>query len=125
MSQIDSDFEIKSEYIDKALEAVKRLASSDSVHRWVNNRKILESETLKEAVREWCWELYGDRGNDIIGISFNGEKSDDEEFLFEVLAPYITNGSFIEMSGEEGMIWRWIFRDGKYQEIYPTIIWED
>jgi hypothetical protein len=34
------------------------------------------------------------------------------------------NSSYIEMYGEDGDKWRWIFKNGKCEEVYPKVIWE-
>lgn len=129
MGQINSNFQIKSEDKNKALEAIKALASGvpgfEKKFAWVNNKSVALSETFEEAMCEWGWETITDNEGNIIGISFKGEKLGDDFELFEAIAPFVKEGSFIQMSGEEDEIWRWSFNGEKCFEIYPTIIWED
>lgn len=49
----------------------------------------------------------------------------DDEALFEVIAPFVKEGSYIQFAGEDGSIWRYSFKNGKYVEQYPNISWED
>lgn len=49
----------------------------------------------------------------------------DDEVLFEVIAPFVKEGSYIQFAGEDGLIWRYSFKNGKYVEQYPNISWED
>lgn len=48
----------------------------------------------------------------IHGISFEGENQDGTEHeMFNAIAPFVEPGSYIEMQGEDGAIWRWVFQD--------------
>lgn len=42
----------------------------------------------------------------VVGISFMGEGYSDDIELFNILAPFVEDGSFIEMCGEDGGTWR-------------------
>ena len=120
MKQRDSKFEVVDE--EKALEAIKALASRESEMQggsfpsgerwfsWVNTPEFLKAGSFAEAMRAWRWE-YGDEGFGNY-IKFAGEKLGLDDILFEAIAPYVRAGSFIEMEGEDGYIWRWSF-DGK------------
>lgn len=73
---------------------------------------------------EYVPELDG-YGN-IIDLDFNGFKiACDEESMFEEIAPYVKSGSHVEMHGKDGSMWRWVFRDGKCEEIQAGIVWPD
>jgi len=130
MEQVNSDFLILSKNKNRAQEAIKSVAScatlAEKNYRWVDNNEVSKSKTLEEAINAWNWEILIDNDSgDVFGISFLGEKSGDEEKLFETIAPYVEKDSFIEMTGEEGEMWRWVFNGEKCFEIYPTVIWED
>jgi len=129
MEQIQSDFEIKVENKNKALEAIKKLASGEPGfshnYRWFQNEDFENFLNLKEAMNKWRWEIEEDEDGNVYYIHFIGEKSGDDDILFNAIAPFVEEGSFIQMLGEEGEMWRWVFNDEKCIEIYPTIIWED
>lgn len=47
----------------------------------------------------------------------------DDTPLFNSIAPYVRNGSFIQMIDEEGNQWRWVFDNGKCKQVQPKIVW--
>ena len=54
-------------------------------------------------------------------IYFEGEKYGDDDLIFNAIAPYVEDGSYIQMNGEDGAIWRWVFENGKCVEKQATI----
>ena len=52
----------------------------------------------------------------------SGEKIGNDFDVFRLIAPYINDG-YIEILGEDGAKWRWIFKDGICSEIYPNVEW--
>jgi len=132
MEQRNSEFFIKKENFDKALVAIKALAnetkkmsgeSSNGEHwfSWVDDYEFVEAKTLAEALTAWRWEPQLDEDGNINDIFFNGEKLGDDFVLFEEIAPFVKENSFIEMNGEDGTIWRWVFTDGICCKIPATI----
>ncbi len=67
------------------------------------------------------FELDGE-GN-IVDVGFLGEKLEDDFMWFQSIAPYVRDGSCIEMTGEEGERWRWVFENGKCEEVHAHITW--
>jgi len=61
---------------------------------------------------------FDSRGN-IDGVDFCAEKLHEEYSMFREIAPFVRDGSFIEMRGEDSLIWRWFFRGGECYEIDP------
>ena len=70
------------------------------------------------------YEFTFDDENNIDGIEFVGEKLLEEYKVFKKIAPYVKDGSFIEMAGEDSAIWRWVFHNGTCDEVAPKISWE-
>ncbi len=111
---------MKPESKAKALEAIKN-AVREQVRR-SNARhedhsfaeKMYQSKTLEEAIVAWGWQL-DDMGDGEYGIECLGNSLRDDRQLFDAIAPFVEAGSFIEMSGEDGTLWRWYF-DGKQCE---------
>jgi hypothetical protein len=64
--------------------------------------------------------LTGQGEGDIIGLEFDGEKIGDEETLFEAIAPAVEKGSYIQASGDDGEIWRWVFDGETCTAVSPT-----
>lgn len=130
IQQTAATFCIKKENKTKAFEAVFAITSKQSFP--YSKRKIA---TLKEIMAEWRWKITlqetktveeGDeivRTGDVIDISFEGEKIGDDSRLFEVLAPFVEPGSFIQMVGEDGKQWRWVFDGSTCRRIEPVLAW--
>ena len=131
MDQRDSFFVIRKENEHEALQAIKSVAGSETIKdgswrhfSWVSSARFLEATTLDEALQAWRWELYRDGDGTIGNIGFCGEKYGDENVLFRAIAPFVESGSYIEMNGEDGSLWRWIFKNGTVDEVSATITWE-
>lgn len=138
MSQQNADFFIAAEDKDKALAALKKLGDNtdnmrggswsgggkqQSWYSWVD-MEFVNRYDLESAVRDWRWDLYCDDDGNVVEIMFEGEKLGQDEILFEALAPWVKSGSYIEMHGEDGSLWRWCFDDGKFKEKAANISWE-
>lgn len=134
MDQRDCKFTIKAENIDKAWEALRDLFLKEEKsiydaggyhYAWINTDDVLEADSFQEAMGNARWDVYKNSDGDINNICFCGEKKGgDEEVILGSIAPYVENGSYIEMEGEDGIVWRWCFDDGMIYEKYPTIIWD-
>lgn len=112
MRQMDADFRIKKENIDKALKAI------------LSEEKDLHAESLQEAMWGWGWTCYEDESG-IISIIFEGEKFIGDDRLMEMIAPWVEDGSYIQMIGEDDYIWRWVFQDGKCYDITGRIEFDE
>lgn len=139
MNQRDANFRIKAENQAKALQAIKDLASRvdeggggcwsggrkiEAYFSWVETSNFTKARTLEDAMRAWRWQIEGEEGGDVDSIMFAGEKSGDDSILLGAIAPYVEAGSFIEMQGEDGAIWRWSFDGTAMVEQYANIVWE-
>lgn len=66
-----------------------------------------------------------DDGN-ATSIDFVGNKmSYDEDEMFKKIAPFVESGSYIEMRGEDGGMWRWVFENGNCREIKAKLTWPE
>lgn len=139
MWQDDCNFVIKAANFPAALQAIKDLmvnkedmdgsSWSGEVHteRWysfVHTDAVMESETLIDALSAWRWDAQTRGDGDIYFISFTGEKSGQDKLLFRAIAPYVKNGSYICMRGEDGALWRWYFEDGTCKDQEGRVIYE-
>jgi len=130
---------MKKENFEKAMNAVKALAQCQdkmsglssygdgkkSYHfAWVDMAELARAKNIEDALRAWRWSVFFDENGDITGIQFEGEKLGDDKVLFDAIAPFVGNGSFIEMSGEDSAMWRWVFKNGEMVEKWPEIKWE-
>lgn len=132
MDQRDANFRIKRSNLKKALEAIKALAGKETIgdasgrhFSWVNTADFLKATTLAAAMDEWRWTLHFESDDgDADGIQFHGEKSGDDMHLFQAIAPFVERGSFIEMQGEDGALWRWVFNGKTCEEKEAKVSWE-
>lgn len=130
MWQSGGEFKILRVNHGKVLEAltrfVKGLQGKVSVSGYVRNLCPEENwRNLILAFGDLRWNVNVDVDYNIIAIQFGGENLWDDKSLFEAVAPYVEDGSFIEMTGDEGEKWRWVFKDGGLKEIYAKVVWEE
>ena len=139
MTQRDCHFIIKAENQEKAMEAIKALAKdvdekgsggswsgggkTKSWYSWVETEEFANAETLADALKAWRWIAEDNKG-DIDYLYFEGDKLGQEDILFEAIAPFVEEGSYIEMSGEDGALWRWAFEQGMMVEREAQINWK-
>jgi len=116
IQQIRAKFFIAKDQKDAALEAMRKLAGQETIKdasgkhfSWVSTKDFAQAESLKEALEAWRWSITLDAERNVTGIHFDGEKAGDDKILFDVIAPFVEEGSYIEMSGEDGERWRWLF----------------
>jgi len=121
MRHKNSLFEIESTNALPALKAIKDLVNHTDSFSWVNTNGLSKAKILKEAFEAWRWGVLGDP---ITEIYFNGEKIGDDRILFDTIAPFVKPGSYIEMSGEDGLIWRWCFDGNKCSEDTAELDWD-
>jgi hypothetical protein len=132
MEQHNSNFTIKPSNVAGALASIKGLAGNETItdgsgrhYSWVISSEFVNAETLSQALRAWRWVCVRDgETNEIEGINFEGEKIGDEEALFDAIAPFVEPGSFLEMQGEDGALWRWVFDGKTCTEKTATVSWD-
>ena len=130
----ESHFFIPKEYHGMALQAIKdfmlKTYPTDSGERVirsfprVNTDEVINSETLYDALYAWRWDAYVNEDDDITDLSFDGEKLGEDDLLFDVISPYVKEGSYIVMQGEDNYTWRWYFDGQTYLYQTGRIVWE-
>ena len=109
--------------VPKALAALKELPARH--YSWVNWEGSEFEGSFAEALYEWRWEATLDDEGNVTDLDFCGEKYGDDDTLWETLAPFVQTGSYIEIQGEDGAIWRWVFVDITVRQIQATVTFED
>lgn len=66
-----------------------------------------------------------DTDGNITELEFIGEKLGNDFEMFQSIAPYVQDGSYIWMIGEDGSQWRWVFQSGVCREITAKVKWPD
>ena len=123
MNMYDRKFGIKSDKKEAAFRAIIELAGKKADYYGVRSEDVLECHNLRDAVERWGWDLEEDSSGDIINIGCNNEKLGEDLKLFEAIAPFVTRGSFIEMTGDEASHWRWVFNGKTCVEKHAKVKW--
>lgn len=66
-----------------------------------------------------------DQDGNITELEFIGEKLGNDFKMFQSIAAYVQDGSYIWMIGEDGVQWRWVFRAGICKEVKAKVEWPD
>ena len=120
MEQFDQRFTVLAANNHSAFDALKAWEADQLKHRpyLTNFPPLGGAETLEDALEELCWQPEQNEQNDIISLSFTGEKISDEYIWMRLIAPYVEKGSYLMMRGEDGCHWCWYF-DGSTCVDYP------
>ena len=88
---------------------------------WVTDEELdsCNDDDLNKALNVCGWD-YSEYAH---SMDFIDEKSGGEDLLFENIARFVEDGSYIEMIGEDDYMWRWVFKSGTVREVTPNIIW--
>lgn len=86
---------------------------------------VQKARCLEDVLKVYGFDSWLDSDDNICDIDFIGDKLWDEEILFNLLAPFVKDGSYIEMFGEDGERWRWTFNNGQFKTITAKVVWED
>jgi D-mannonate dehydratase len=111
-----SKFGIKNDFHEKARQAVIHCQDNFGIDR---------TQSLEEMVSDWGWHLQFDPSRDIVGIEYESDSMRGDEDMLDALAPFVENGSYLQMNGEEGEIWRWVFKDGKLYSVQAELTFPD
>ena len=145
MNQIDCYFNMKKETFDEALKVTKALITDKAKEQYgttgyvmqkgeitsrhygfVEEENVARANNFKDAAEAFRWDMWVDDEGDIYGTMFNGEKyTGSEQTFFNTIAPYVREGSYIEMQGEEGEMWKWYFNGMECMEYQAQIIYPD
>jgi hypothetical protein len=81
---------------------------------------------VHKPLNEYGYAPETDDDGNITSVDFYGDKvAYDESDMFSKIAPFVADGSFIEMRGDDGDMWRWVFSGGAVREVRATITWPD
>jgi hypothetical protein len=121
-------FLMKAEHKPAALEALQAMwtpiamnelrphggGSSSRWYSWLNDTSLARGacDSFEQAMDDWRFPVSTDEHGNITGLIFNGEKIGDEGRMWAIIARYVEPGCYVEMEGEDGYHWRWVF-DGE------------
>ncbi len=95
------------------LEKAEFAISSQGEARAVQDLGYGDREAMEQALRETGWAIHRKEDGTIDGIGY-AQRFLSPEFndVLKALGPYVTEGSVIELRGEDGDVCRWEF-DGR------------
>lgn len=131
----ETDFHMNAADKEPALQAIKALAGKGTLtdwpsgrrrYSWVDDEDYVNAPTFELAMQAWGWPVETDEAGNVIDINFEDgdNKLGDEDVLWAAIAPFVADGSYIQMIGEDGEIWRWLFTNGAARNVKPLISWE-
>lgn len=93
MNVTASQVAIKKDHHEKVLKKLEIIDGRQFYSRgdWPNGT------TLTEAFKRWCWSPRYDEGGNIIDLTYEAEKEDNNRFMFEQIAAWIEDGSYIDI----------------------------
>jgi len=83
---------------------------------------------LKSICGLFDWSISFDSEGNITSILAYDELSwgmSCRERFVEVIAPFVKSGGFVEMHGEDGDVFRILFKEFKTREVRSSVSWED
>lgn len=93
------------------------------LHRDYEHEERLDK--LYDVFADYGWFLEKDENGNVDGISRGYGDYNEATGLFETIAKFVAKGSFVEMSGEDGSMWRFCFDGQRCNEVQPQIVWPD
>ena len=93
-------------------------------YSWVK-MSFVNSTDLENIFNCWRWNINFDDDGNINNLFFDGEKMGDDRVLLDAIAPFVKEGSFIEMCGEDNDLWRWKFTNKICKEVSARIVWDE
>lgn len=122
----ESTISISLENANKIMNVLKKyIEEKNPDWRWINCqylKECCERYHFDEVMEELRYAIVVQDGSYKIDY-FVGEKLGEDIEIFNVISPFIDDG-YIEMYGEDGDRWRWIFKKGKVETRYPKVEWE-
>lgn len=124
-----SSFDMKAENIGEALKA---LAKTDYVSQPEEILAICEKGSFEEK-KDMFQAVFQDNGyfagfdeqGNVCEICHETYKWRKDNDFFDVFARFVERGSYIEMAGEDGQLWRMVFDGEHCREVYPTLLWPE
>ena len=81
-----------------------------------------DSNSLEDILDGFGWRVDTNNAGDIVGLTYDNEKYYDQDGVLIAIAPWVRNGSYIAMEGEDGYIWCWFFDGATCEEYAATIV---
>lgn len=84
-----------------------------------------QQDLLHELLTDNGYAPEFDQNGNVADLSHQSGYWYDDNKFFEVFASYVEKGSYIQMAGEDGQLWRMLFDGEHCREVMPVISWPD
>lgn len=115
ISVINSEFFIADQDKYAAFKILKSVYGEQS---WFKDCRCLE-----DVFESFMLSVENDADDNICDVGFVDDANGTEETMLSHIAPFIKDGSYMELSSE-GEQWRLCFNDGKMSKKEPKISWD-
>ena len=84
-----------------------------------------ETTRICECLRDQGWKITQDQEGNIVGVFLERQKLNYNELeSLNSIAEHVKDGSYIQICGEEGDIWRWVFEGGECRKVPARLVFE-
>lgn len=102
-------------YISRLNEEIKE---SEEIIKSLPNRELSREEILENL--RWSYDF--DEDGSLSSMYHPSDAMDVNEEELEVIAPFVSDGSYVELSGEDSDdLFRYVFRNGEMRRIHAVI----
>lgn len=128
--QMEEKFCIKSANCPNVVDAIRALEGKETNltpephFYYIAPKDVSSAKNIVDLFKAWRWEIEFDNQADISYVQFIGEKLGDEDILFQAIAPYVEDGSYIQVFDDDGRIWRWCFDEGRMLIKYAKLVFD-
>ena len=81
------------------------------------------AEAVTRIFADAGYETDVDSSGNIVGCNPDGSGIVDDDTLYEALAPFMRDGSFLEICNEMGDNWRRVFAGGSCKRVSAIVVW--
>lgn len=118
ISLVDAEFFIEARDKPYALADIPGPTDDEgNVRPWMYNVNPNSWNYLTDAMEDWRHPIELDSDGNVVDIDFTGEKIGDEKEMFESIAEYVEDESFIEYVGEDGRRFMYVFYGDSVEEV--------
>lgn len=111
----------------KKYHSIKRGGSSngDKWFSWMNDADIENAQSVESVFKNLGFETEPGNNPNTFKLTGYNSKTGQEDLFIGVMAPWTTEGSTMEWSGEDDERWRYYIQDGKMYLQGSTLTWNE
>lgn len=113
--------------IDECSVSIPKSRFSEACRILSDNGFLSEStsnEDLPGILGKFGFECFYDEDGGISDL-FYDQRSGNEASILNALAPFFSEGDYIQWEGEDREVWRYEFRDGTMKHLIASTVWRE